>query len=319
MTIRTLPNQPIPSSSSPCSLAYAIYYWMKWMTTASPTGPGWTVKRSSDGAGTVEGVNWGDGDYISNAGELENYVSPTRRSWFVLRAPDGSREIMFVKPSTSAGQQAIYLSPSGGFTGGDAWNTPTASDTMFVNSWGPSPTQYIGMMHCAADDAAPYGFWMYVHLAGAPAAHYWSMAQAKCDVFQITGDTDPFVTWVAQTSVAWTTSYLSGEDTSGYGWRGSRPIVASNQAIGALYMRGNASAYFFPNNVPTISSGEDVSMPVSFGRNASSGTGYFKGVSSFFQWNGAARAVGEMFENRTRVSLGDMNVPWDGSSVFIAS
>lgn len=318
MTIRAYPNRGLSNVSGPATLNYALYYWMKWMKTASPVGPGWTIPRSSDGAGTVEGVNWGAGDFIDSAAETDNYSASTRRSWWIMRAPDGSRDILFVKSTTSAAQYTLYASPSGAFTGGDAWNTPSAPDSMIISNWGPSTTSYTGMMHYVADDAPPYGFWMYIHLAGAPATHYWSIAQGSCDVFAVPGDTSPIITWVAVTSVAWTTSYLSTQGGSGYEWRGLRPVSPSNQVIMALYT-SSAQGMVMPDGVESLSSGEDFSFPVSFGRNASLGAGYFKGVSSFFQWNGRARAVGELFENKTRVSLGQMNVPWDGVSAFLLS
>lgn len=323
MTIRTLPNQYIPSNGTVYSVTYSWYYWFKWMKQASPVGPGWTVKASHDGAG-----NYGTGDYISDLSstgttQLNTYTSSTDRAWVVLQAPDG-REILFYKESATAGQFRVYYAPAttGGFSGGTT-TPPTVSGQLFMTNQAPAHGAYTAVLHCAADDAAPYGFWAYTHLSGQVGYEEFSLAQLPLDVVAATGDTDPFVTWFANTyttSGGITVAWLTYENPSySYIFRSTKPDGTGGATISAHYLRNANSSYFFPNNIELLPTGEDVSMPLTFGRNATSGAGFFKGISSWFQWNGYTRAVGEMFAARSRVSIGDINVPWDGTSDWLSS
>ena len=322
MTIRTKPNTYIPTSAEG-SHTICLWYWLKWMQLASPDGPGWTMTLSCDGNG-----NYGSGDKFSasrdtGAAQLNRYVASTDRAWFVLQAPDG-REILVYKESATDSQFRIYYAPAGGYTGGDAWNPPTTAGlTLFMTNAVPSHLSWTGVLHMAADDAAPYGFWFYAHESGQTGYEEFCFAQLPLDVVAAPGDTDPFVTWYEnayQTSGGVRVEEISYESLSYNAIaRSTKPDGTGGNTIAALHLRNNQSTYFFPENVDLLPSGEDVSMPIPWGRNASSGSGFFKGISSWFQWNGYARAVGEMFNDRSRVSIGDVNVPWDGSSDWLSS
>jgi len=86
--------------------AYAMYEWMTFMTTSTsaPTpGPGWTMVASSDGYGannsnpTNTSKTYIGNNHISSVSVLKGY-----KSWFVLQAPDGYKQISVQSLSKSS-------------------------------------------------------------------------------------------------------------------------------------------------------------------------------------------------------------------------
>ena len=75
----------------------------------------------------------------------------------------------------------------------------------------------------------------------------------------------------------------------------------------------SGSYQVIPSGLDLDTNDADLSLPIMFGRRASlGGTTGFKGASTFVQWNGFPRGIGELFASKARISLGDVNVPWDG-------
>ncbi len=308
MTMRFIPTTSIISSD--CTLRY-LFAWLDFMRTASPTGPGWTIPRSSDG------TTGGAGDNIADFNDLTNWSNgPANVSWFVLQDPAGVKEYLFYRFDASDNNWGILYSPAAGFTGGDEDDYATATDQVAYFGGGlVQPTDCT--LHMGADDAAPYGWFAYMHDNGNFATQRAGMAHIPITDSVQPGDIDPYVFAIgaAQTEVfiyqAFTTSAVSGGISKCVG---IPPGQAGVRTIPAMYFRDFQTAITIPSFMPTDDNGADLSFPIPFGvaGTLSAPTG-FKGFSTFCQWNGAARAAGETFASKTRVSWGDVNFPWDGS------
>jgi hypothetical protein len=287
-----------------------LFLWLDWMRTASPTGPGWSIPRSSDGA------TGGAGDNIVDFNDLTTWVASTNISWFVLRAPDSSKEFLWSRYNTSDQDWQVRYSPTGAFTGGDETIIPTAPDSQFFHQV-RIHTNDDAMMNMAADDATPYGYYMWAHTPGNFAACEGCWCWIPLDTVPA-GDTDPYVHYLVNTNFGGdlTLAYLYDEDNSSTFTRAVSilPGSTTTNTTPALVYR-NSGGNVIPSDLPTDNNGADLTFPIPFGRSAGIGgsaTG-FKGISTFMQWNGTVRAPGQTFAARTRISWGDVNLPWDGS------
>jgi hypothetical protein len=311
MVMRFLPNKLITQTSYAGGMQW-LYEFMNFMRTPSPVGPGWTVPRSSNG--TVGGA----GDNITSYTSLSQYVSSSQRSWFVLQAPDGVRELLWWRFDTYDSRWYLYYSPSAGFTGGDAWNIPTATDTKNLHSgWAiTQESSYQIMFHMGADDEAPYGFWCHGNRAGSPATDEGGYAMIPMTTPAV-GDVDPMVFYSSLKDgfeeYLW---YRLTSTTVGH-CVAMKPGATGTYTCPALYMISEGQAV--PNNMNKDANGADLSFPILFARPSTLGNGFYKGLSNFMQWNGTTRVPGEMFAARTRVSIGWVNVPWDGASDWLSS
>ena len=294
-----------PTNSSPRML----FEWFDFMRTPSPSGPGWTVPASSDGSTVDTG---GLGANITSYADLQQWTSgPTAVSWFVLESPDGLKQICLSRYDTSEQNWYVFYSQSAAFTGGTVDVFPNAVDRatyayVRIESGG-------GVLHMGADDEAPYGFWLYEHLAGNFASSRGCIAFIPI-VGAPAGDTDPYVMFVANinTGGSYTYGYLYDENNTPGFTRCSGMLngVGTNCPTLLYYNSGGALA---PNQCEVDGDGDDLLFPVPFGLSTRFPNAGFKGVSTFMQWNGRTRAAGETFASGTRVSWGDVNFPWDGS------
>lgn len=311
MTMRFAPKVIISTATD--GGVRLLYAWLDFMRTASPSGPGWTVIKSSNG---VE-INI-DQDNIASYTDLKQYSAGVSQSWFVIEAPGGGPQFMFARYDTATYNWRCYYSPGGLYTGGDKGNTPNASDAVNYG-WNRIVYDYQSTAHFGADDASPFGFFVHSHANGNFAQLQGMWAWIPLDSVQ-TGDTDPYVMIIGDinTGESWTTSHLCND---GYQYFNTHcySILAgetvSNQTP-PMMLRSN-ERLVIPNGLVVGDAGDDISFPIVFARpvaatTPSGPTGY-KGISSFMQWNGTSRAAGETFANRTRVSWGDVNFPWDGS------
>lgn len=307
MTMRFVPTTTIITSDG--AIRY-LFAWLDFMRTASPSGPGWTVPRSSNG--TVGGA----GDNIATFSDLSQYTAGVSESWFVLRSPDGAKEFLFFRVDATDANWRCRCSRGALFVGGDAGNIATATDQLLFIGTVAIATETENVLHMGADDAAPYGFFTYMHLTGAFASARGSMAWIPITDAVQPGDVDLYVLAYGITSVnAFDVGQLTIETDSNTISRcvGIPPGQAVQRTTPALTFRSQAGD-MFPSDTPIDDNGDDLAMPVPFGvRSGISAPNGFKGFSDFVLWNGMARAAGETFASRTRVSWGDVNVPWDGS------
>jgi len=308
MTMRFNPRTVTVASDGCLRLIFA---WLDWMRTASPTGPGWTVVQSSNG------TDGGAGDNIAAFGDLTHYTAGVSQSWFVLEAPTGGAQFLWARYDTTDTNWRVYYSPEGSYSGGTVGAPPTTPGDSANYGWVRINSNVITVSHMGADDEPPYGFYLYGHASGNFASCYSMWAWVPVIATQA-GDTDLYVHIIGNpnTGCAFTEGYLAAENTN-YTFTHCASILAgetTSQVTPALAYSNNQGT-FAPNACFVDTSGADLSFPVPFGRrNAASTPTGFKGISTFMQWNGAPRAAGETFATKTRVSWGDVNFPWDGST-----
>ncbi len=308
MTMRFIPTTSIIISD--CALRY-LFAWLDFMRTASPTGPGWTIPRSSDGS------TGGAGDNIVDFNDLTNWSGgPVNVSWFVLQDPGGVKEYLFYRYSATDTQWGILYSPAAGFTGGtkDAYATAVDQVVYFAGSLVQETNC---TLHLGADDAAPYGWFTYMHGNGTFADQRGAMAHIPITDSAQPGDIDPYVFAIgaANTEIFVYQTFTSNSTSPGVSRCMSIPPgQAAARTTPAWYFRDATVGIAVPGNIPVDDNGSDLSFPIPFGVSGSlSAPTGFKGFSTFAQWNGATRAAGETFASKTRVSWGDVNLPWDGS------
>jgi len=275
-----------------------IYVMVKFLESH-----GWTITWSSNG--TTGGAG---GSYLTSSASL-NHAD----AYVVIQDPAGGREHLFRWYTTSATYWNWFTSQGGLYTGGTASTDPTATDQKYIMNNMPFNTAAGKKALMACDDAAPYGWWMMSHNPGNFAWAQGQFAQIPIDGALQPGETEPEVFFQSADALGFSKGELD-EETSwsqyghvsgsvpGQGWQQNMPAIAYYDTVQVI-----------PNGLELDANNDDLSLPIMFGRRgAIGGFSGFKGASSFIQWNGFTRAVGETFAGRTRISLGDANLPWDG-------
>jgi len=308
MTMRFMSKTSIVASDSALRTVFA---WLDFMRTASPNGAGWNIVQSSNG---VE-VNV-DQDNIAAFGDLTHYSAGVSQSWFVIETPDGAGQFLWARYDADDRNWRVYYSPTASYSGGDAGNAPGAPGEENFGWCRINTSEHL--MRIGADDAAPYGFWMYGHASGNFATCRCGWAWLPLEVSSMSaGDTDPYIWFIINTNTggAYTYPYLYSE-TANYTQTHCASVVpgqAANLVMPALVYYNNAGV-FVPNTLEIDANGNDQAFPVAFGRSTDKPSSAWKGITTFMLWNGRTRAAGETFANKTRISWGDVNFPWDGTT-----
>lgn len=307
MTMRFIPTTAIAGTNSALR---SIFAWFDFMRQTSPTGPGWTVPRSSDGT-TV--VTDGSGSNITAFGDLSQWIAATSISWFVLRSPDGANEYLWSRFSAADTGWQVRRSPGALFIGGDITVVPTAVDTEFFHQ-NVVQQNATGTLHMGADDEAPYGFFVWVHASGNFATIRAAWAHIPVSSTPA-GDVDPYVHFFADQNFGGEYNVVSLHDENNAADRSRcAAIIPGGDAQPCpANTYSNSGGVMIPDKIPVDTAGNDLSFPILFGRSNDEATPGYKGVSTFMQWNGFLRAGGETFAGRTRISVGAVNFPWDGS------
>lgn len=311
MTMRFNLNVAIGAANSGPEV---MYEWISFMTTASPVGPGWTLKSGyNDTAGTT----------FTSATDMDTYVS-TKTPWFVLQDPGGGREILACMSTTDNEEWEFWYSISAGFTGGASGTRATATDEKFIGG-GPSG-EITGIVDCiwhyAADDASPYGFWFAGYQTGWAAQSGLAMIPISQP---IAGDLDPIVFFWNDYNPAvygaWRmeyASYIRNDSPTLYTGAARGYLEGAWEIIPALFYALYAGAYQI--HVPDLG-GQDASLndnPLPVGWARSSGftppTG-FKGFTDWIYWQPNDRATGSTLDSKNWIVFGDFLLPWDGSTV----
>ena len=312
MVMRFLTNSAISSSNTAQRYLYA---WLNFMRTPSPAGPGWTIPESSDGS-TVDSS--GTGANITSYTDLNQWVSGSSISWFVLRAPDGSKDFIFGRYDSSPANWRIYYSPGGLFAGGGVVTAVPGASDQANYMWGLIANGSESQLHVGADDTAPYGFWTLLHANGNFNSQVGAMGFIPLSAGVQPGDVDPYVFAIQVSSWSQLWNYDNGLRTETDIYNRTRvtgilPGSTVSRNIPCLSFT-NSQGTLAPNGCQVDQNGADLSFPVPYGVRAvaTSPTG-FKGFSTFMQWNGTVRTPGEAFASNTRISLGYVNVPWNGT------
>jgi hypothetical protein len=134
---------------------------------------GWVHQASGDGLAAFSMTPGNVNDVITTETAGANGMNPA--AWFVLQQPGSARQLCFQIQDPALQQWRLKYSISAGFTGGTpgAFIAARATDEVFVLGGGadeaPSYDAWLtyngGQLHAtychmAADNAAPYGFWV---------------------------------------------------------------------------------------------------------------------------------------------------------------
>jgi len=260
-------------------------------------------------------VTGGAGDNIVINDDLGQFNAGVGESWFVIRSPDGLKEFLFNRYNTNNDNWQISYSQGALWVGGDETGVPTAADSAFFTQASLAGNA-ASALHMGADDAAPYAFFSYMHQNGNFSSSQGGMAWVPITDAVQPGETDPYVFSIGISTVdPFELSVLDVESNDSTRARvvGIPAGQSSPNSIPAQSYLSDGGD-MFPNGAPLDGNGNDLTIQVLFGRSSAlSAPVGFKGFSDFMRWNGVARAAGETFNNRTRVSWGDVNFPWDGS------
>lgn len=269
-----------------------LFTFYNFMIAASPTGPGWTCVGASDGTTGGMGVS------KANLTTLAQFTS--QNCWFVLRAPDGSREILFHRDvgGTALTGEMYFLYNRGGstfpYTGGSASSLPTATygKQVYTN------TAWIGgsgYFHFMADDAAPYG-WAWFGYSGTTQRGSAAMLPVEnayasdVDKYVLTGNTANFSTAQINAYVPYTWSPTGLEWTT---------------VVGLKYTS-------IPGSTPVGPDGTAVAVPVLFGRLATDVNPFTKGFVSLIRWCGTASITEKSTTSSGAfIAVGNCLLPWN--------
>jgi len=318
----TVAYQTSTINTAPANNDYCIYNLKQVMKAA-----GWVVQSSSDGT-----TYNSSGDQItkgtSGTGGINNALA-----WFRIRAPSGTRELLFQRdsgtPPTNNGLWYVAVSKVG-FSGGSpsATQTPTATDqygmlghagqstTVGYTDWFAGNAATTFHHEAAADSAAPYGVYSLAFPKNSSTStsgfHMFLIDSLASGTYQ-SGDTDPYwYGWSASVSYIWATNAAPQNSTEGA--LASINGTFSSTACPSIVWPGG------PNNA---------------GWNANPYTGYddllpmfyyfpnttYKGQGYYFKWETAAsRPTPTLLSvTQTNDSLVFQSgvVPWNGYSVVI--
>ena len=270
----------------------------------------WTVAGSGNGTDGGMGM-----DVITSASDLTNISG----RWVVLENPSGQPQIMLSRYSTADGNFLFTISPSGVFTGGNASTPATASDQVSAFQ---TTCYSAGRMHITAEydgyDLVDSGFAVFI-------ANLNTRGSSGAVAFLPLVNTYPndgyqWILYNATSSQGYAATNLS-YDAALITASGSRGIDSTDQTTLVAYGAGQiavetGSGKF--NNIPLgtgISYEDNLSFPIMFLRATLSTTNVgYKGITTYMQWNSVERAVLTTWNNKTRISFGDVNFPWDGTS-----
>ena len=303
-------------NQTPATGPIAVYTFIARLISA-----GWTKVKDSDGTTySSSGTQVTSG--ASGAGGLGN-----NSAWVNLRAPSGTRELCIQRGTTNTNWRITY-SPTAFNTGSPAATVvPSSANSSIIFGGGTdgSPTfaSWLGAdtgykLQTGADNASPYGFFVVTYPNGG------GNPQAGLVFDPLTGtpaeDTEPVLFFIG---VSGTSAFLSGSITAtttsstmsrccgwlAFGLGGSFvTIPAATMLIGGSTV--------VPNGLPSNPhNGKDDGITMFFSRYAgmTSPNGY-KGASSVMKWNGTSRSTPNTFATKTRLVMGDISLPWDGST-----
>jgi hypothetical protein len=294
--------------------AQAMYKFKELLKTA-----GWVVKSSGDGLSAFSSTT----DIITSGSSGANGFANSN-AWVRLQSPAGagSREFLVQRSSFNT-LWTIKYSYSIGFSAGSPSATvlPTATDSQtLLSASSLFVTDSTYRFNAAADNAAPYGFWMGCFLLGGesnfnPSGGAWMMDPLLTGSYPA-ADVDPTIHYVSGTT-SWSSGTTSGifgylkKGLSGEGFVNIPWLIIQSQ-----------SASSFPqgvgNNCFTLKT--DL-FPIFYARQSSktAPVGY-KGISSICKWTGNPLACPTLLSVSTTndyIVIGHIALPWNGSSILI--
>lgn len=336
----------------PVTAAEAVFRLKELLKSA-----GWTIQASSDGtnfSNTAGNTN----DQITSSTEMGNL-----NAWFVIKQPaigsgtgaPGHRQLAFRKSSATEGSWTVTYIPLNSTNtaaqaptvAGTATALPTYTSVYDVCGTYPSTagtwfstTANTYRTSIAADNAAPYGFYMFSYLVSSGSA----ATAGGCLIFDPltsydASDVDPYAFYcpsptngildvssssATAASVMPTTHNRSApakllyKSTLYEAWRNVSMLVYCSHDSSST-----AGLINFPNASSTNPhTAEDDLLPVPYGRPASNTSTVFTppngfmGISTLLKYAGVSRSTGSpltVSTTRDYISVVDVVFPWDGS------
>jgi hypothetical protein len=308
---------------------------------------GWIHQASGDGDGVFSTTLGNVNDVITHELSGPNGMN-NDLAWFVLKHPGSARQLQFQIQGQANNMSwwRIKYSFNAGFTGGtpSEFETSSATDQQFLMGGGtdaapvfepwlsyPYGSNKVGSIcHMAADNAAPYGFW----LAGYPIVGIGTSPRMAA-VFDPLVDTDPadpdpFGFYFSRnTHEPWSEEFyqFSGstpnDQASAHGWfdKGGPNEAWQGFAIAPLSGATDVGPFNPANNkidrfpmVYMVNAGWsiDYSRSPATGRFA---TGY-KGRSTMMHWVAQKLPYGQVLQvstPRDAIVIGWASLPWNGT------
>lgn len=302
----------------PATGAEAIREWRQHLRLVA----GAVVRGSSDGT-TYKTV----ADQISHGGSGAGGLANSS-AWFCLRLRTGRSYC--VQRGTTNREWRVKESLAAGFSGGtpDATQVPSAADEAVLLGGGTDAAPTFAKLFDAdgsfvfnvfAQDTAPYGFGTYCwSTAGTPPNQptYAGILMLDPVTGTLPGDPDPYVLWVVGAGAGLPYQYTS-LSTVGGGLTGGiygRDLVGTMSALAASTLTSDAVLVFPGNMASNPWTGEEESVALPYAVRS----GFWKGVSTFARWSGAAHLNAEAVsvsgsDDLQYVALGDVLLPWTAS------
>lgn len=315
-----------------------------WRLKEFLVAQGWDVPRSGSGSG---GAYNGSGDVHAPGGPYTGTLD-LANAWFELRQPAAAsprRSFLFQIPSTDAQRWRVWYSSNGtGFTGGSQSATVrgTATDQQgLINTpsgttdWLPPDWHFIDVL--AGDSAEGFSFFFGIRRRLNQTLGPGYDAVLSLDVLTGAQGTD------ADAAVLGTHFYFAGWPLAAPQSGGLIGAIAASQTDGCSrgwHKKGLTGAAFveyppcfwgtqegsvdsiIPRNddrSAALPSGGYQDLPIIYWRGSSTHTtqrGY-KGQSRLFRIAQARHGILRPSSDLTRMSLGVVSIPWDGSTVPI--
>jgi hypothetical protein len=299
-----------------------MYYRLKQTLVQA----GWTVVKSSDGVTTDATGNYLNdritGGYGTGANNLNN-----SGAWYVVKAPAAvsgmTRQFCIQRRSgASSNLFDIYYSASAGFTGGSLTTAPTATDiqTVLSNTSSAGAANY--RFSIGADNAAPYGFYMFNFVSGGASnpLHAFVMDPLASGTYNAS-DTDPYIIYATSTSTFLAAGIGSETASTGPLSYYKKGLTGESFVLtpGNLYY--DASRLVIPGGLPANPySTKDNIYPIPYMRRSGLAVpNGFKGIGTIMKWSGSTRNVGDTLSvsangAKDYIVAGNVALPWNGTT-----
>lgn len=290
----------------------AVAMFTLWTTLIGAT---WTKQKDSDGTTySASGVQVTSG--AAGANGLAN-----TNAWGIFKMPGSNKSFSIQRGTTNLLWRIVY-SPSVGFTSGTpgATQAASASDGIIMLGGGTEAAPTFAALYqtdggyrleCAADNAAPFGFWSIAFPTGSSVVnnctHTFALDAMRAGT-TISTDTDPYVTF-ANTGA----SGVMGANFS-VGLKGTSPINSTSLvAIVNVVQPANTSNGY----VADPATGKHVLRLIEYFVTSS----MYKGVSTYFLWDtfqgDITPAPLTVVTASDRMCLGYITVDWNGVGIII--
>lgn len=301
MTIRFSLNNYYSSTVNWYQFMYDFYVFM---TSSSPTGPGWVSIGESNGSSGGMGTT----GLITSVSALAQ-----TNSWYVLRSPDSKYQLL-ISRETNTSYQGAFAFTNSVFTGGSGSAIPSynASKTCkfaYATRLNSSASKYT--FNFIADDSPPYGFYAFsMYIGGTPKVH-GSLGMLPMDGYD-SRDGYPCIFFTTDTSGP-KRNYLDVSNTS-YGTYGFYPNTGLINSVFpcSYYMY---TTLLMPNAGPggtSATTSQVLTLPTTFASSY-----MYKGMSSSWMRtpSNSILAEGDTVSNKQYIRLGDWLFLWDGATV----